>query len=89
MKKPPPLKNDCFALPQGTNWTPVDDALERLKSVSKCLVETEKLSAKDAIGRILATNIHAGFSSPPHANSAVDGYAVNSCLLYTSDAADE
>ena len=65
MKKPPPLKNDCFALPQGTKWTPVDDALERLKSVSKCLVETEKLSAKDAIGRILATNIHAGFSSPP------------------------
>ena len=78
MKKPPPLKNDCFALPEGTNWTPVDDALERLKSVSKCLVETEKLSAKDAIGRILATNIHAGYSSPPHANSAVDGYAVNS-----------
>ena len=35
MKKPPPLKNDCFALPQGTNWTPVDDALERLKSVSR------------------------------------------------------
>ena len=28
----------------------VDDALERLRSVSKCLVETEKMSAKDAIG---------------------------------------
>ena len=62
MKKPPPLKNDCFALPQGTNWTPVDDALERLKSVSKCLVETEKMSAKDAIGRILATNIPNSFA---------------------------
>ena len=78
MKKPPPLTNDCFALPQGTNWTPVDEALRHLKSASKCLVGTEKMSAKDAIGRILATNIHAGFSSPPHANSAVDGYAINS-----------
>ena len=24
---PPRLKNDCFALPPGVNWTPVDDAL--------------------------------------------------------------
>ena len=32
----------------------------------------------DAIGRVLATDIHAGSSSPPYSNSAVDGYAVNS-----------
>ena len=78
MKKPPPLTNDCFALPQGTNWTPVNEALKHLKSASKCLVGTQQLSVLDAIGRVLATNIHAGSSSPPYSNSAVDGYAVKS-----------
>ena len=24
--KPPPLRNDCFALPPGVDWTPVDEA---------------------------------------------------------------
>ena len=24
-----PLRNDCFALPPGVNWTPVEEALER------------------------------------------------------------
>ena len=84
MKKPPPLTNDCFALPQGTNWTPVDEALRHLKSASKCLVGTQQLSVLDAIGRVLATNIHAGSSSPPYSNSAVDGYAVNSRALNKS-----
>ena len=51
MKKPPPPKNDCFALPQGTNWTPVDEALRHLRLASKCLVGTEKLSAVSAAGR--------------------------------------
>ena len=39
---PPPLSNDCFALPPGVNWTPVDEALallqERLTPVAQ--VET-------------------------------------------------
>ena len=47
MKEPPPLANDCFALPQGTNWTPVDEALRHLKSASKCLVGTQQLSVLD------------------------------------------
>ena len=28
---PPRLKNDCFALPPGVDWTPVDEALARLR----------------------------------------------------------
>ena len=85
MKKPPPPKNDCFALPQGTNWTPVDEALRHLRLASKCLVGTEKLSAVSAAGRVLAENVHAFYSSPPHKNSAVDGYALNSKDLKDSD----
>ena len=76
-EKPPPLKTIAL-LPQGTKWTPVDDALERLKSVSKCLVETEQLSAKDTTGRVLATNIHAGLAVLLMQILNVDGYAVNS-----------
>jgi molybdopterin molybdotransferase len=85
MRKPPPLKNDCFALPQGANWTPVDEALGYLKLASKCLVGTEKLSAVSAAGRVLAEKVHALYSSPPHKNSAVDGYALNSKDLKESD----
>ena len=29
--KPPPLRNDCFALPPGVDWTPVDEAKALLK----------------------------------------------------------
>ena len=28
---PPPLRDDCFALPAGVNWTPVADALALLR----------------------------------------------------------
>lgn len=41
MVTPPPLKNDCFALPPGVDWTPVDDALAQLKSTLRCVVSTE------------------------------------------------
>ena len=41
MVTPPPLKNDCFALPPGVDWTPVDDALAQLKSALRCVVSTE------------------------------------------------
>ncbi len=74
MPVPPPLRNDCFALPAGVEWTPVDDALallrERLHPV--CGVETVPLS--DALGRVLAEDVIAARSNPPRANAAVDGY---------------
>ena len=37
---------------------------------------TESVPLKEALGRILAENVVAPLSVPPHANSAVDGYAV-------------
>ncbi|MBC7163536.1 MAG: hypothetical protein H5U15_00865 [Roseovarius sp.] len=30
--KPPPLRDDCFALPAGVDWTPVDDVLALLRA---------------------------------------------------------
>ena len=74
---PPPLKNDCFALPPGVNWTPVDEALDLLKARLSVVVQAENLPVQDTLGRILAVPVVAPRSNPPHPNSAVDGYAVS------------
>ncbi|MEL7106898.1 MAG: molybdopterin-binding protein [Pseudomonadota bacterium] len=72
--KPPPLQNDCFAMPPGVDWTPVDDALARLRDRLHRVVEVETLSVSGAGGRVLAEDTAAVRSHPPAANSAVDGY---------------
>ena len=71
---PPRLKNDCFALPPGVDWTPVDEALERLRDRLSPVVGTEDRTLDAARGAILARNVTARRSNPPAANSAVDGY---------------
>jgi len=69
------LKNDCFALPPGVDWTPLDKALLHLKNSLTPIVETEVLPMDLAVGRILAIDLQAVSDSPPFSNSAVDGYA--------------
>ena len=69
------LKNDCFSLPHGVDWTPLDEALLHLENSLKPIVETEVLPIDLAVGRILATDLQAASDSPPFSNSAVDGYA--------------
>ncbi|MXQ09586.1 molybdopterin molybdenumtransferase MoeA [Alphaproteobacteria bacterium GH1-50] len=71
---PPPLKNDCFALPPGVDWTPVDDALDRLRASLDCRVASNVRPLAGAEGFILAEDAIARRSNPPAANSAVDGY---------------
>ncbi|MGI9391634.1 MAG: molybdopterin-binding protein [Boseongicola sp.] len=70
--KPPRLKDDCFALPPGVDWTPVDDALERLRDRLSPVVATAT-TAPEA-GRILGNDVVAQRANPPAANAAVDGY---------------
>lgn len=72
--KPPRLKDDCFALPPGINWTPVDQALAHLVRVLHPVTETETVPLMQACGRFLAAPVYAERSNPPCANSAVDGY---------------
>ncbi len=72
--KPPRLKNDCFALPPGVEWTPVDEALARLRQRLSPVIHAETVPLDDALGRILARPAKAQRSNPPAANSAVDGY---------------
>ncbi|WP_371808971.1 gephyrin-like molybdotransferase Glp [Ruegeria sp. HKCCD7255] len=71
---PPPLRNDCFALPAGVNWTPVDEALGLLKDRLRPVTAPETVALQDAIGRVLAEDVVAQRSNPPQPNTAVDGY---------------
>ena len=69
------LRDDCFALPPGVDWTPVDEALDRLKSRLSPVVGFEKLAIAECAGRILARPVMANRDNPAATNSAVDGYA--------------
>jgi len=68
------LKNDCFALPPGVDWTPVEDALDALQTRLGCRVGHERVPIPQAEGRILAEDVKALRANPPGANAAVDGY---------------
>ncbi|SDX84668.1 gephyrin-like molybdotransferase Glp [Citreimonas salinaria] len=71
---PPPLRNDCFAMPRGVDWVPVDDALARLRDGLHVVAATQRVATADAAGRVLAEETVARRSNPPRPNSAVDGY---------------
>ncbi|WP_166298360.1 gephyrin-like molybdotransferase Glp [Bradyrhizobium sp. 2S1] len=78
------LSDDCFAF--GGPMMSVDEAVSliaaRVSRVSD--VETVRLAAAD--GRVLAGDIAAPLPLPPFTNSAVDGYAVASADLPTTEA---
>jgi molybdopterin molybdotransferase len=74
MYAPPPLKNDCFAMPQGAHWTPVTEALEHLRTHLSIATETETCALSDAADRYAAQDISAARTHPPAPNAAVDGY---------------
>ena len=71
---PPSMQNDCFALPEGTKWMPVDDALAHLRGRLNPVVGSEKMTVNKAEGCVLAVDQNALRSNPPGANSAMDGY---------------
>lgn len=81
--QPPPLGNDCFAMPQGVNWTPVDEALAVLRARLSCVVGTETVVLDQAASRILADPATALRANPPAANSAVDGFGFCHASLTT------
>jgi len=54
------LRDDCFALPPGVDWTPVDEALSRLRDGLRCVTGTEETPLAEGAGRILAAPVIAG-----------------------------
>ena len=53
------IKNNCFALPKGVNWCPVDTALRTLKENLHTLCEPMTISTLAAEGHTLSQPIHA------------------------------
>ena len=82
---PPPLKDDCFALPAGVDWTPVDEALTLLHDRLHPVVGTHILPLDQCLGRILAAPVVANRSNPALPNTAVDGYGFSFASLGESD----
>ncbi len=74
MSETPKLSNDCFVLPEGVSWTPVDEALKNLRGSARQVTQSETLGVLQAGGRILAENVTARRANPPYENSAMDGY---------------
>ena len=69
-----PLSGDCFA--HGGAMMTVDKALEQIERRLEPVIEAENVPLLAAAGPVLAQDLVAGMDLPPHANSAVDGYAV-------------
>jgi len=53
----------------------VEDALDKVLAMFDAL-ETERIPVLDALGRVLGEDVFAQGDIPPHANTAMDGYAV-------------
>lgn len=81
------LRDDCFALPPGVDWTPVDEALTRLRDGLSPVTGVETLPLEAASGRVLAEPVVATRANPPAANAAVDGFAFMFADLHGADEA--
>ncbi|HEX5452821.1 MAG TPA: gephyrin-like molybdotransferase Glp [Stellaceae bacterium] len=68
------LSDDCFAF--GGTLLAVDAALALIAERITPVVEVEAVPVAEAAGRIVGADRIAAFDLPPHANSAVDGFAV-------------
>ncbi len=68
------LSEDCFAF--GGALLPVEKALSLIAERIVPVTESESVPLASSQGRVLAEGLMAPFDLPPHANSAVDGYAV-------------
>jgi molybdopterin molybdotransferase len=69
------LSDDCFAF--GGRLMTTAEARALLDTRIEAVADIETAALGDALGRILAGDLVAPIAVPPHANSAVDGYAVH------------
>jgi molybdopterin molybdotransferase len=77
----PRIPPDSCLDPAERNSLDVADARHRIRSAIQPLLEKERIALKESFNRILAEDLNAPVDVPPHANSAMDGYAVRSADL--------
>lgn len=75
------MNNDCFAMPPGVKWLPVDEAIYRIQSNLEPIGKTEEITLGEASGRVLAESILACRDNPAMSNSAVDGFGFSFASL--------
>ncbi|MGU9978328.1 MAG: gephyrin-like molybdotransferase Glp [Candidatus Oxydemutatoraceae bacterium WSBS_2016_MAG_OTU14] len=54
----------------------IDKAMEHILASTQAIAEKEPCPLKQALGRVLAEDLHASIAVPNHSNSAMDGYAI-------------
>ncbi|MSQ26268.1 MAG: molybdopterin molybdenumtransferase MoeA [Dehalococcoidia bacterium] len=68
-------RHDHKGMPKIPGWLTVEQALERILSCVSPL-PAEQRPLLESLGQVLAADIRAPLDVPPHANSSMDGYAV-------------
>ena len=81
-----PNQNDCFDPRIGL--VPIAEAEQRVLDNVTPLKTTEVVSLTEALGRVLANPVRSAIDVPPHANSAMDGFAVASNSLPSNGSRD-
>ena len=71
----------CDSPQKETPWLNVNDAISRMTSAVKKIQNTEVVTLRDALNRVLAKEVISSINVPPYANSAMDGYAFNAVDL--------
>ena len=84
MNKSIPVSSACDTPQKQTPWLNVSEAINRMTGSVKKIQDTEVVSIRDALNRVLAKEIISTINVPPYANSAMDGYAFNSVDLPSS-----
>jgi len=68
------LTDDCFA--HGDRLMTAAEALDLIRQVAVPVTNAEQVPLAEARGHILAEDVVSSMDVPPHANAAVDGYAL-------------
>ncbi len=70
-------QNDTSS-PGMNRFLSVSEVQKRIINDTKAVVGTEQIALRQALGRVLATDVIATFDTPPCDNSGMDGYAFSS-----------
>jgi len=71
------MGKDCCGGEQ-KSLVPIEEAINHLTGAAKTISRTQTIPLQESRNRILATDVRSPLNVPPHDNSAMDGYAVNS-----------
>lgn len=69
---------NCYDPNNNPSLLTVEQTLINIKSSIKRLTHVQKQHIRDALGFVLAEDVVSAINVPPHRNSAMDGYAINS-----------